>query len=417
MPTVTRLVDSVDDVAAPARRCRLRRRPRPGGVGVPRAHAAPAAVPRRRGRRRQDRGGARRWRRRSDTELIRLQCYEGLDVHHAVYEWDYARQLLELRILEATEAVDRASCASASCSARPSSIRRPLLQAIAGRAPARPPVLLIDEIDRADEEFEGYLLELLSEFQITIPEFGTVARRRAAARDPDVQPHARGPRRAQAPLSVPVDRLSELRQGAGDRHASACRRRSARARRAGDRSRAGAARGRALQGAGRLRDARLGGGAGRARPPGRRCSTPSKTRSACCSRPRDDIDADARRAAVGARCAGAAGQGPRPEQAAMSTLAPTCWPSAGCCVRLASTSIGRMLDRARRYSTGRRRGAAQRRVPHLPDAARAAAATTSRSSTHLRPRSGATTAHGRRARSASPASGTRTATMPAEWCA
>ena len=106
------------------------------------------------------------------TELIRLQCYEGLDVHHAVYEWDYARQLLELRLLEATHAVDR-DRARQELFSEAYLIRRPLLRALQG-APGRPPVLLIDEIDRADEEFEGYLLELLSEFKITIPELGTI---------------------------------------------------------------------------------------------------------------------------------------------------------------------------------------------------------------------------------------------------
>ena len=107
-----------------------------------------------------------------DCELIRLQCYEGLDVHHAVYEWDYARQLLELRILEAADAVDR-DAARRELFSEAYLIRRPLLRALQGM-PGRPPVLLIDEIDRADEEFEGYLLELLSEFRITIPELGTI---------------------------------------------------------------------------------------------------------------------------------------------------------------------------------------------------------------------------------------------------
>ena len=107
-----------------------------------------------------------------DTDLIRLQCYEGLDVTHAVYEWDYARQLLELRILEAAGAIDRAS-ARRELYSDAFLIKRPLLQAI-DPARTRPAVLLIDEIDRADEEFEGYLLELLAEFQITIPELGTV---------------------------------------------------------------------------------------------------------------------------------------------------------------------------------------------------------------------------------------------------
>jgi MoxR-like ATPase len=107
-----------------------------------------------------------------DTDLIRLQCYEGLDVTHAVYEWDYARQLVELRILEASRDLDRATVRRELYS-EAFLIKRPLLQAIAPDR-TRPAVLLIDEIDRADEEFEGYLLELLAEFQITIPEFGTV---------------------------------------------------------------------------------------------------------------------------------------------------------------------------------------------------------------------------------------------------
>ena len=107
-----------------------------------------------------------------DTDLIRLQCYEGLDVTHAVYEWDYARQILELKILDAAGAVDRTAARQALYSDA-FLIKRPLLQAIdPGRT--KPAVLLIDEVDRADEEFEGYLLELLSEFQITIPELGTV---------------------------------------------------------------------------------------------------------------------------------------------------------------------------------------------------------------------------------------------------
>jgi MoxR-like ATPase len=107
-----------------------------------------------------------------DADLIRLQCYEGLDVAHAVYEWDYARQLLELRILEATGSMPR-SAARRELYNEGFLIKRPLLQAIDPER-TRPVVLLIDEIDRADEEFEGYLLELLAEFQITIPELGTV---------------------------------------------------------------------------------------------------------------------------------------------------------------------------------------------------------------------------------------------------
>ena len=108
-----------------------------------------------------------------DTELIRLQCYEGLDVHHAVYEWNYTRQMLHIRMLEARDE-------------RPEEqdlfgpqflLRRPLLQAIEWEG-ERAPVLLIDELDRSDEEFEAFLLEILSEFQITIPEIGTIRAQR-----------------------------------------------------------------------------------------------------------------------------------------------------------------------------------------------------------------------------------------------
>jgi MoxR-like ATPase len=107
-----------------------------------------------------------------DAPLIRLQCYEGLDVGHAVYEWNYSRQILEIRLLEASHDLDRAAAARHLFS-EAFLIKRPLLQAL--EAPGgRAPVLLIDEIDRADEEFEGYLLELLSDFQVTIPELGTI---------------------------------------------------------------------------------------------------------------------------------------------------------------------------------------------------------------------------------------------------
>jgi MoxR-like ATPase len=112
-----------------------------------------------------------------DTELIRLQCYEGLDVNHAVYEWNYPRQILEIRLLEA-EARAREQSPQHDAIAHDLFkeaflIKRPLLRAIEATR-QRPPVLLIDEIDRADEEFEGYLLELLADFQITIPELGTI---------------------------------------------------------------------------------------------------------------------------------------------------------------------------------------------------------------------------------------------------
>mgnify|MGYP001284139568 FL=1 len=107
-----------------------------------------------------------------DSELIRLQCYEGLDVTHAVYEWNYARQLLEIRMREASGAVDQENLAT-DLFGPDFLIKRPLLRAL--QAPTdQPPVLLIDELDRADEEFEGYLLEMLSDYQVTIPELGTI---------------------------------------------------------------------------------------------------------------------------------------------------------------------------------------------------------------------------------------------------
>ena len=102
-----------------------------------------------------------------DTDLIRLQCYEGLDTSTALYEWNYARQLLHIRLQEREGKTSEAEIFS-----EPFLLKRPLLQAIAhgGRAP----VLLVDEIDRSDEEFEAFLLEVLSDFQVTVPEIGTI---------------------------------------------------------------------------------------------------------------------------------------------------------------------------------------------------------------------------------------------------
>jgi MoxR-like ATPase len=107
--------------------------------------------------------------------LIRLQCHEGLDLAGAAYEWNYARQMLEIRLAEATHETDsggRAKLAQELFGER-FLVKRALLQAIDPQNPV-PPVLLIDELDRADEPFEAFLLEVLSDFQITIPEFGTV---------------------------------------------------------------------------------------------------------------------------------------------------------------------------------------------------------------------------------------------------
>ena len=106
-----------------------------------------------------------------DAELIRLQCYEGIDASQALYEWDYARQLLYARALQAGEVDPRAS-ASPSSTGRSSCVERPLLRAIRAGSGA---VLLIDELDRADDEFEAFLLEVLSDFTVTVPELGTIA--------------------------------------------------------------------------------------------------------------------------------------------------------------------------------------------------------------------------------------------------
>ena len=111
---------------------------------------------------------------KTETEIIRLQCYEGLDITHAVYDWNYARQLIEIRVAETQGDPARTRDERVRELFGPDFlIERPLLQAL--RTPGEQPVvLLIDELDRADEEFEGYLLEFLSDFQVTIPELGTV---------------------------------------------------------------------------------------------------------------------------------------------------------------------------------------------------------------------------------------------------
>jgi MoxR-like ATPase len=113
-----------------------------------------------------------------ERPVLRLQCYEGLDIAGAVYEWNYARQMIEIRLAEAagnTAAANREALARDVFSEQ-FLIARPLLQALQGQ-PGKAPILLIDELDRADEPFEAYLLELLSDFQISIPELGTIKAR------------------------------------------------------------------------------------------------------------------------------------------------------------------------------------------------------------------------------------------------
>lgn len=106
-----------------------------------------------------------------DARLIRLQCYEGLDVSSAVYEWNYASQMLQIQLLKSSE--QNANVAEAGLFGADFLIKRPLLQALEGTA-EKPNVLLIDELDRADEEFEAFLLEVLSDYQVTVPEIGTI---------------------------------------------------------------------------------------------------------------------------------------------------------------------------------------------------------------------------------------------------
>jgi len=107
-----------------------------------------------------------------DTKLIRLQCYEGLDVHSAIYEWNYSRQILQIRMMEVEGLSDKEKISNEIFGSK-FLIKRPLYQAIDYKG-SNPPVLLIDELDRADEEFEAFLLEILSDYQISIPEVGTI---------------------------------------------------------------------------------------------------------------------------------------------------------------------------------------------------------------------------------------------------
>ena len=195
--------------------------------------------------------------------LIRLQCHEGIDLHHAVYDWDYQRQLLAIRAAEA-------GAAPRELFGREFLLRRPLLEAL--EHDGGPAVLLIDEIDRADDEFEAFLLEFLADFAITIPELGTIA----AAHRPLVVLTSNRTRELhdalEAPLPLPLDRLPDARARGGDRpHAAARRARGGR--RAGLRRGRPAARARALQAARRGGDDHVGAGAAGAGRHGRRWTT------------------------------------------------------------------------------------------------------------------------------------------------
>ena len=140
------------------------------------------------------------------AKLIRLQCYEGLDRNEALYEWNYQRQLLSIQARGAAGA--SAEAIETAIFSEDYLLERPLLAAI---RQAEPPVLLVDEVDRADEEFEAFLLELLSDFQVSIPELGTDRRHHDPARGADLQRHPRSLRRAPPPLPLPLPRLSRRR--------------------------------------------------------------------------------------------------------------------------------------------------------------------------------------------------------------
>ena len=192
-------------------------------------------------------------------KLVRLQCYEGLDVASAVYEWNYPRQMLEIRLAEAAGTTRPRRLAHDIFDER-FLIRRPLLQALEPD-PAGPPVLLIDELDRTDEPFEAFLLEVLADFQVTVPGDRHLQGRAAADRHHHQQPHARDPRRAEAALLLPLGRLSRRPSGSWRSSARASPGRSSGSRPADRAVRAGAAPARPVQAAGRRRDPGLDAGA------------------------------------------------------------------------------------------------------------------------------------------------------------
>ena len=153
------------------------------------------------------------------AELIRLQCYEGLDQNAALYEWNYQRQLLAIKAREGTG--ESADAIEEHIFSEKYLLERPLLAAIRR---AQSPVLLIDEVDRADEEFEAFLLELLSDFQVSIPELGTVTARTHPARRAHLQRHARAVRRAAPALPLSLCRFPRCRARGAHHHRRACRR-------------------------------------------------------------------------------------------------------------------------------------------------------------------------------------------------
>ena len=147
-----------------------------------------------------------------DAPLVRLQCYEGLTASEALYDWNYQRQLLSIRLAEARGA----GIAESDLYTEAYLVDRPILQCVRHRGPT-PPVLLIDEIDRADDEFEALLLEFLGEAAVTVPELGTFVAEQAADRGAHLQPQPRPARRAATALPVSLDRLPGAGAGGRDR--------------------------------------------------------------------------------------------------------------------------------------------------------------------------------------------------------
>ena len=142
-----------------------------------------------------------------NTALLRVQCYEGLDVSQTAYEWNVARQMIEIRLAEAVHDTDREQLTK-NLYSRQMLIERPLLQALTQE---RSPVLLIDELDRADEPFDAFLLEVLAENQLDHSRVRHGARSGAADHADHQQPHARDPRCAEAALPVPLGRFPQPR--------------------------------------------------------------------------------------------------------------------------------------------------------------------------------------------------------------
>ena len=201
-----------------------------------------------------------------EATLLRVQCYEGLDIAQTAYEWNVARQMMEIRLAEAAHGVADPAARERlgkSLYSREMLIERPLLEALTQE---RSPVLLIDELDRADEPFDAFLLEVLAENQLTIPELGTIKASAPPIVDHHQQPHPRDPRRPEAALPLPLGRLPGRGARARDRPPARAGRGGAALRR-DRRLRPADAHRRPVQVAGHRRDDRLDQRAGRARTP------------------------------------------------------------------------------------------------------------------------------------------------------